>query len=134
MIAAVCSWHEHHQRAAEAIVSRLDRGERMVVAAPALIEMYAVLTRLPAPHRVTPTVALSLVEDNFVRNAKVAALQAKAYHLVLREAPASGISGGQTYDAVIAACARIEKVHTLLTFNESHFHSFAGSDLVVAVP
>lgn len=134
MIAAVCSWHEHHDRAAEAILSRLDRGERMVVAAPALIEMYAVLTRLPAPYRLSPAAALSLVQDNFLSNVKIAALDARAYQLLLGEAPASGISGGQIYDAVIVACARLQKIQTLLTLNESHFQSFAASDLLIVAP
>ena len=48
MVAAICSWHQHYERAAGAIESRLDRRERMIVAAPALIETYSVLTRLPA--------------------------------------------------------------------------------------
>jgi hypothetical protein len=45
MVAFVCSWHEHHKRAAGAIESRLERGERMIIAAPSLIEAYSVLTR-----------------------------------------------------------------------------------------
>lgn len=53
MIAAVCAWHEHHTRATEEIERRLSRGEEMIVAAPALVEAYAVLTRLPPPHRLS---------------------------------------------------------------------------------
>ena len=43
MIAAVCSWHEHHEAAANEIERRLAGRERMIVAAPALVEAYAVL-------------------------------------------------------------------------------------------
>jgi len=134
MVAAVCSWHEHHDRAADAIESRLDRRERMIVAAPALIETYSVLTRLPTPHRLSPVAALSLVEANFLRRVRIVALDAEAYGILLRGAPAVGISGGRMYDAVIAACARKEGVQTLLTFNESHFRHFADPDLLVVVP
>jgi len=48
MVAAVCTWHEHHAAAAGEIERRLGRGERMAIPAPALVEAYAVLTRLPA--------------------------------------------------------------------------------------
>ncbi len=106
----------------------------MIVAAPALIETYSVLTRLPAPHRLSPAAALSVVEPNFLRRVKIVALDAEAYGIILRGAPVAGVSGGRICDAVIAACAQKEKVQTLLTFNESHFRQFAGPDLLVVVP
>jgi predicted nucleic acid-binding protein len=134
MVAAVCSWHEHHQRAALAIESHLNRSERMVVAAPALIEAYSVLTRLPAPHRLSPADALSLMEANFMRRVKVVALPAEDYKAILCGAPTAGISGGRIYDAIIAACAHRENARTLLTFNDSHFRSLASRDLAVVVP
>ena len=55
MIAAVCGWHEQHRSAAAEIERRFDGGEHLSVAAHALSEAYAVLTRLPAPHRLAPT-------------------------------------------------------------------------------
>lgn len=134
MVAAVCSWHEHHHRAAAAIESRLHRRERMVVAAPALIEAYSVLTRLPAPYRISPADALSLMEANFIRPVKIVALPPENYRAILRGAPAAGVSGGRIYDAIIAACARWENARTLLTFNASHFQPLAGPDLAVIVP
>jgi predicted nucleic acid-binding protein len=134
MVAAVCSWHEHHLRAVEAIEGRRSRRERMVVAAPALVETYAVLTRLPAPHRLSPEVARHLVEENFVRGASCVALDADGYRSLIRSAPAAGVSGGRTYDAVIAQCARQARVGTLLTFDASHFAPFGGSDLAIVVP
>ena len=53
MVAAVCSWHEHHQAAIGEIERRLRRRETIIVAAPALVETFAVLTRLPSPHRLS---------------------------------------------------------------------------------
>lgn len=46
----------------------------MIVAAPALIETYSVLTRLPAPHRLSPAAALSVVEANFLGRVTIVAL------------------------------------------------------------
>ena len=78
--------------------------------------------------------ALSVVEANFPGRMKIVALEAETYGTILRGAPTAGVSGGRIYDAVIAACARKAKVQTLLTFDESHFRQFAGSDLLVVVP
>ena len=134
MIAAVCSWHEHHERAIRALQERFDQKQRMIVAAPALIEAYSVLTRLPASHRIEPQNALTLLDTNFVGRAKIVALGAAGYRTLLRGAPDAGVSGGRIYDAVIATCARNAKVQTLLTFNEAHFASFATASLAIAVP
>jgi hypothetical protein len=83
MIAVVCSWHEHHDAAAKEIERRLAARARMIVAAPALVEAYAVLTRLPPPHRLSPEMALSLIESNFLKLATMVALNAKAYASLL---------------------------------------------------
>jgi predicted nucleic acid-binding protein len=134
MVAVVCSWHEHHERAMRAIEDRLKQKQRMVVAAAALIETYSVLTRLPAPHRLSPSDALKLIETNFVFGLKLAALGASGYRSLLHRAPEAGVSGGRIYDAVIASSARMAKVQALLTFNEAHFASFADDDLQIIVP
>jgi predicted nucleic acid-binding protein len=104
MVAALCAWHEHHERAAAELNRRLRR-ERMLLAAPALVETYAVLTRLPPPHRLSPTDALNLVEATFLDGGQIIALDGAAYRALLRRAPQGGIAGGRIYDVVIAHCA-----------------------------
>jgi predicted nucleic acid-binding protein len=134
MVAAVCSWHEHHERASQEIQTRLNRKQPMFTAAPAIIEAYSVLTRFPAPHRISPTEALQLLETNFLENGKLVALGGPAYAALLRSSPNAAVSGGRIYDAVIAACARHAEAEILLTFNEAHFVQFAGPDLKIVVP
>jgi predicted nucleic acid-binding protein len=124
LIAAVCIWHEHHRQAAAEIERRLDHGERLAVPGPALVEAYAVLTRLPAPHRLAPGDAWTLIESNFVKPAhsvRIGALTARSYPRVLRALAAQSIAGGRAYDAVIGECARKTRAQTLLTFNRKHF-------------
>jgi predicted nucleic acid-binding protein len=134
MVAAVCGWHEHHDPAQQEIARRLRQAEPMLVAAPALVEAYVVLTRLPAPHRLSPADALALLEANFMRAARIVALEGKSYRALLRRAPGDGIADGQPYDAVIAACALRVKGATLLTFNAHHFLPFSQRGLQVVVP
>lgn len=121
MVAAVCTWHEHHTAAAAEIERRLARKEQLAVPAPALVETYAVLTRLPAPHRLSPADAWTLVEANFIEPAKVVTLSAAAYTRLLRRLALEGIAGGRTYDAVIGECVRQGQADALLTFNRRHF-------------
>jgi predicted nucleic acid-binding protein len=133
MVAVVCAWHEYHEPVAEEFERRLGMGEVMVVAAPALVETYAVLTRLPPPHRIAPGDAFALIEANFMSSETVA-LNGESYHHLLRQAPKDGVAGGRTYDAVIAACAIQARASALLTLNVRQFMSFATNELEIIVP
>src|SRR5262245_2823890 len=131
MVAAVCEWHEGHAAALTEIERRLDDGERMAVPAHALAESYAVLTRLPAPHRLSPADAWQLIEENFAKSAIVVALTAKTYQAVLSAVAKQSVGGGRTYDALIGECARQAKAEALLTFNRRHFEPPPVGVLVV---
>jgi predicted nucleic acid-binding protein len=131
MIAAVCGWHERHAAAAAAIERRLAHGDRLVVAAHALAEAYAVLTRLPSPHRLAPADAWTLVKTNFVTSATLATLSGPAHVALLASLAAAGFGGGRTYDALIAAAATHAKADELLTFNPRHFDQVSEGIAVV---
>ena len=132
IVACVCAWHVHHAQAVAEVEARLAAGEKMATAAHAIAESYAVLTRLPAPHRLSPADALTLVESNFMQGA--VALDADDYRTVLRRAGAEGIAGGRTYDALIAQCAIQAKAAALLTFNARHFNNLEAAGVRVVVP
>jgi predicted nucleic acid-binding protein len=134
MVATVCTWHEHHQRAITEMERRLAKRESLVIATPALIEAYAVLTRLPPPHRLSPRDAIALIETGFLMEGTVAGLDNKAVPTLLREAVDHDIVGGRTYDWVIATCARNAHVNTLLTFNTRDFLSFHLNDIAIHAP
>ncbi|RPJ50164.1 MAG: PIN domain-containing protein [Acidobacteria bacterium] len=124
MVAAVCAWHERHRPARDEIERRLDAGAVMISAAPALVETYAVLTRLPSPHRLSPEDTLALLESNFIRDVRLVALNGASYRALLRGAPKEEIAGGRVYDAVIAECASSAGVDEILTFNDKDFAGF----------
>ena len=134
IIAAVCAWHEHHAAAAGEIEERLATGQKMAVAAHALVEAYAVLTRLPPPHRLAPADAHAVLAASFITGRRIISLDAAGTTALLKTLTRAGIAGGQTYDAVIAACARRGKVSPLLTFNAAHFEPLGGDGLEIAVP
>jgi predicted nucleic acid-binding protein len=130
----MCGWHEHHAAATSLVEQRLDRGAVLSLAAPALVEAYAVLTRLPAPHRLAPADALRLLNENFRERARTVVLNERDYWSLLGAAPAHGVHGGRTYDSVIAACARKAKARELLTLNLRHFEAFADDTLQITSP
>lgn len=135
IVALISSRHEHHEHALGEIERRLDAGETLVLAAHTLVETYSVLTRLPMPNRLSPTDCRSLLEANFSPEvAEVVTLSPDGYRRLIHDAPASNLSGGRVYDAVIAACARAAHVGIILTFNVRHFASFAGEDLAIVAP
>lgn len=134
IIAAVCGWHKHQPEAAAEIERRLGNSERLATAAHALAEAYAVLTRMPAPHRLAPSDAVALLEGNFMDGARVVALDAAAYRSLLKRAAKDGLAGGRTYDAIIAECAVRAQAAILLTFNAKHFQGLGPAHMRVVVP
>ena len=135
MIAAVSHWHAHHERAVAEINRRLHAGEFLIVAVPARVEAYSVLTQLPAPYRLSPRAASDLLRVGFLDNAaSVIALDAESYVHLVERAVTEGVAGGRIYDAVIAACGRAAGADFLLTFNDRDFTPLVGRDMRIVVP
>ncbi len=133
LIAAACEWHSHHQVTVEDLERRRRKKMRFLVALPAIIEAYSVLTRLPPPFRLTPEDAVRVLEANWARREGVS-LTPSEYWALLRRESSRGIGGGRIYDAVIAYCARKARADELLTWNVDHFRPFAGDGLTVLQP
>lgn len=53
---------------------------------------------------------MALIETNFLTEGTLTGLDNKTFRPLLREAVDHEISGGRTYDWVIAACARAARV------------------------
>jgi predicted nucleic acid-binding protein len=65
------------------------------------LEAYSVLTRLPAPHRAPADLVRDFLAARF--DAPFLRLDASAYREFLLRLPDHGISGGASYDALVAA-------------------------------
>jgi len=62
VVAAFASWHEAHAQAAAVLV------ERPRLPAPVALEAYAVLTRMPPPHRAEASVVGEFLRRSFPRD------------------------------------------------------------------
>lgn len=131
MVAAVCSWHERHGPVATEIERRLAARARLAIPAHALVEAYAVLTRLPAPHRLAPADAWAVLSANFVEGAGIVALDGPAHGALLARLAAAGTGGGRTYDALIAAQVVTAGATALLTLNARNFEPPPGGVTII---
>lgn len=97
VVAAFASWHQSHEAARRA----LDGGLRLIE--HCALETYSVLTRLPAPHRAPGSVVREFLEmrfpDAFLR------LSPSDYRAFVLKLPDQAITGGSSYDALVAATA-----------------------------
>lgn len=122
LVAAMLSWHENHEVARSAFDHA--RAEGLLLPGPALIEAYSVMTRLPAPHRLSPADAHDLISKN-LRGSSIIYLTGKELWKLVGQLVDSTIAGGRAYDAHIMACARKARATRLLTLNARHFASLA---------
>ena len=113
-------------------MERRERGdEELVISAHSLAEAYAVLTRLPAPHRLRCADAIDLIERNWGDTPTVHLTGAEVWS-ALREAHSRTMIGGQMYDVLIALAALKADASTIVTWNVRHYQAFAASIAVQA--
>ena len=118
LVAAFASWHEHHD-VAFAAIRRLD-----AVVAHCLLETYSVLTRLPAPHRMTAEVVSRYLQASFSGH-RVLGLTPQDQRKLVTRLATWGVTGGAVYDALIAAvCGRARA--TLLTLDGRAHQTYAA--------
>ncbi|MBW2277175.1 MAG: PIN domain-containing protein [Deltaproteobacteria bacterium] len=120
IVAAVLTWHEHHERAHKALEQALQTNNA-ALPVHSLVESYSVMTRLPAPHRLSPQDALAVLEGTFRDNVKLARLRTRSVWKWLSVTVERGIAGGRTYDALILESARSAGATHLLTLNPRDF-------------
>lgn len=84
-------------------VVRWCEGREIAVSGHALIETYAVLTRLPADARLAPADAARLLNAGFAPPLLLGKAQARSLPETLSRL---GIAGGAVYDALVALAAR----------------------------
>ena len=132
LIAALCDWHEHHDVAAPALASAL-RSRAVVVAGPVLTEAYAVLTRMPPPHRLSPADTRAVLRENLA-GLRMVSLDGRGYWQLVDDSASRQIAGGRAYDAVVVACALRARAKRILTLNRRDFEALVPPELVIDCP
>ena len=124
LIPALVEWHVAHQLCHDA-------AHEATVPAHALLEAYAVLTRLPAPHRIATSDAARLLDARF--GATDVLVPPPELH---RRLPAllagSEIGGGASYDALVGLTAQLHG-HQLMTRDRRAARTYARLGVDVAI-
>ena len=131
-VAAVVGWHERHKEASAAIESALAR-KALVLPAQVLTESYAVLTRLPAQHRLAHADAFHLLRSSF-GTARVAGLRTRDTWSLVRRWSVDSIGGSDSYDAMLIDAARQAGAKMLLTFRRAELERLAGTGIEIVEP
>ena len=135
LVAALVESHPAHKRAFPWLKKATAKEFDMIVAAHTIAELYAVLSTLPIKPRISPLIARKLIRENIVTTAKIISLTPREYISVIKQISELGLSGGITYDALIARVAQKAKAERLLTLNADHFaRVWPDGDKLIAVP
>ncbi|MEW6753351.1 MAG: PIN domain-containing protein [Candidatus Latescibacterota bacterium] len=133
VVAALLAWHEHHAAARQELEAAMEQFP-LLIPVPALVESYAVMTRLPAPHRLRPADAYALLRENFAASARADGLSGEECWALLERLAAGTVAGGRTYDAQILAAAVKSRARVLLTLNVAHFAPLAPEGMEIRSP
>lgn len=134
IISALLSWHEDHEASSVVLTGLFEKEEEVILPLHSLVEAYAVMTRLPPPHRLSAKEAFDILEGSFRSRSNLIGLAAKEGWDFLKELSRRNLVGGTTYDSLILASARQGGAQRLLTFNRAHFERAGVEDLEIVVP
>ena len=128
LISAVVKQHVFHERSF-AVLERIHNGkDEGIISTHSLVEMYAVLTKLPPPYRHTPEQALLSIEENVLKHFKTVGLAGSEYAALLRDAAGNRIQGGTIYDALLLQSATKAGVDAIYTLNLKHFQAIVVTE------
>lgn len=122
LVAALLSWHESHESAFGSLSALLEDGGPVLLPVPALLEAYAVMTRLPATHRLSPADAMALLKGSVEEGCRLVEMPAAAAWPVLEGLAERGEGGEATADSALLECARSAGAERLLTLHPEAFH------------
>ncbi len=132
LVAAVVAWHERHEVASGAVEAALAR-KALIVPSPALIESYAILTRLPAQHRLAHADAFHLLRSSF-NGARIAGPKTRDTWSDLRKWSVVPAGGNDVFDALVLETAIDAGAKTLLTFRRTDLERLGIGGIEIAEP
>jgi predicted nucleic acid-binding protein len=118
LVATFYADHEHHGPSLDLFL-RFGKSEACC-GAHTLAELFAVLTSMPAPRRVSGHQALLFLGDVRERLTLVA-LDGEEYFAMAQASGEAGLAGGAIYDSILGQCALKAGAETIYTWNTRDF-------------
>ena len=133
LVAAIVENHERHDDALPWLQRVQEGALSGRISAHSLAEIYAVLTAMPLPIRLSCDVAWQLIATNVLAGFDVVDLTPEDYRTLLTAAAQQEIRGGAVYDAIIARAAEKSEADQLLTLNPDDFRRVwpSGAERVI---
>ena len=103
------------------------------MSAHGLAELYAALTRAPAPLLISPGDAWRMIETSLLPHVELVALTREEYRAMLKECSQHGLTGGRVYDLIHIRAAQKAGCTRLYTFNVKDFRTMAPAVLREAI-
>ncbi len=107
---------------------------RGVCASHALAEVYAVLTALPVPRRVSVLEARRIVEESILERLGVIDLDVEDYRWAMESVSGAGLTSGIVYDGLHLAAARKAGCSRIYTYNVRRFRRIAPPEVEISAP
>jgi predicted nucleic acid-binding protein len=126
LVAAVHANHPMHKPAAQWLDAAFVAHE-ICVCHHSLLEAYAVLTRLPAAYRLSPSEAVMVLRETLQQNAAIAPFAAESTWSVVQLLSTIPAAGGASYDAYIVEVLRSAGVDAVVTYNADDFRRISGA-------
>ena len=130
IIAGVHAAHPYHAPAVDWLTRMLPVHD-LIIAHHSVLEAYAVLTRLPGDHRVTPSEARDLLTVSVKENMTIAEYSSEGIWAALGSFVMTAVVGGHSYDAFVANILHSAGVDAIATFNPAHFRGLANGTRVI---
>ena len=134
LLAALLRWHEHHEVARHALELAFQEETEVLLPAAALVEAYAVLTRFPAPHRLSPQNAFELIYQSLGGRCRLVSLANDDLWSFLEGIARRQVRGRATYDSQILMSAAKAGADRILTLNLADFERLKPEGLTVVSP
>ena len=119
LVAAMISTESHHEAC-----DRLLNREGLSMYAHGLAETFSTLTGGRRPFRMAPSMAASMIEEDYFPCLAITTLNPAQMLRAMRDAESRGVRGGALFDYLHLVTARQAKATQLFTLNISHFRSF----------
>ena len=125
IIAGTHDMHPHHRRAIVWIDAVLEQRITGVIMCHALAEIWSVLTRMPAPARLSAEQAMGVVR-RIQRVFQLQQLEPATYNEALQRCTDRGFASGVVFDALHLVGAEHAGADAVVTFNGADFRRLAS--------
>ncbi len=119
LVAAIVATEPHHPEC-DALFNRRD----LVLYSHGVSECFSTLTGGRKSFQLRPSLAIDLMEEDYLKGLGVITLTPTEMLRALREAESRGVRGGAVFDYLHLVAARKAKAARFHTLNVSHFRAF----------